>query len=70
MAFTAAHLAQIEAAIIARMAGAKKVVIGDKEFEFPNLSDLIKLRDLVQGEVNSAADSGVMKITFTDKATI
>jgi hypothetical protein len=70
MAWTSAQLTTIETAIIALAGGAEEVQIGEKRFRRSRLAELMALRDQMVGEVQSASDSGVMKIAFTDKTTI
>lgn len=70
MSFTATTLTQIDDAIIARGLGAKRVVIGDKEYEFPSISDLMALRSLVVSDLQGSSDCGVGRFVFVNKDTM
>lgn len=70
MSWTAEQLATVETAIIALAGGCEEVEIGDKRFKKTSLPSLMKLRDQMQGEVQSVSDGGVCRIAFKDKALL
>lgn len=67
MAWTATQLSQVETAIIAVSAGAEEVEIDGKRYRKPKLSDLTKLRDQMQAEIQDTTDGGILRSTFNSK---
>ena len=71
MAFTSTDLANIEAAMV-DLATGKRVVsidVGGKtrQFQSVDLVKLMKLRDIVKSDVNSASNTGFMQsVSFKD----
>jgi hypothetical protein len=69
MAFTAADLAAIDAAIVTLATrGAAEVEINGRRVKYTKLSELMKARNDIMDEINGADEGGSMAIRF-DSAT-
>jgi hypothetical protein len=71
MAFTQADLTSIEAAMIALAAGSRvvSVTLGDHTTQFgaAQMDELIKLRDAIKSDVNTAAGRPAFILTQSSK---
>jgi hypothetical protein len=68
MAFTATHLAELEATILAVTQG-KAVTFNGRSVTRQDLPDLLKLRALMIAEINISAGGASSRLAATSKGT-